>query len=66
MTLLKSHVAKDCAHGNGRPGMTLWNLLVLATLKQGLNDDYDRSEALANEHRTHWRMLQHPNDNDLE
>ena len=60
MTLLESHVAPDCDHGNGRPGMTLWNMLVLATMKQGLALDYDRLEDMANQHLTLRMMLQHP------
>ena len=36
----------------GRPGMDLWRIFVLATLKQGLNCDYDRLQELANQHRT--------------
>ena len=66
MALLESHVAQDCDHGNGRPGMTLWNMLVLGSLKQGLRYDYDRLEDLANEHATLRRMLQHPNGDDFE
>ena len=60
MTLLESHVAPDCDHGNGRPGMTLWNMLVLATMKQGLAIDYDRLEDMANQHLTLRMMLQQP------
>ena len=66
MTLLETHVAPDCDHGNGRPGMTFWNMLVLATMKQGLGLDYDRLEDLANEHQTLRRMLQHGTDDDFE
>lgn len=41
----------------GRPGMTQWQMLVLGTLRLGLNADYDRIEELANQHRTVRRML---------
>jgi hypothetical protein len=58
-TLLAQHVAPDRAHDNGRPGMMLWRILVLAVLKQGLDCDYDRLAELANEHGTLRLMLQH-------
>ena len=42
---------------NGRPGMSLWELLVLAILKQGLNCDYDRLHELACKHLDVRRMM---------
>ena len=59
LTLMEAHVAKDCDHDTGRPGMNWWRLLVLATLKQGLDCDFARLEELANEHNTLRPMLQH-------
>mgnify|MGYP006431775553 CR=1 FL=1 len=44
---------------NGRPGMTQWSILVLGTLRLGLNTDYDRTAELANQHRTVRQMLGH-------
>ena len=44
---------------NGRPGMTQWSILVLGTLRLGLNADYDRTTELANQHRTVRQMLGH-------
>jgi hypothetical protein len=41
----------------GRPDMTQWQMLVLGTLRPGLNADYDRIEELANQHRTVRQML---------
>ena len=38
----------DC--NSGRPGMDLWNILVLGTLRLNLNADYDRVQDLANNH----------------
>ncbi len=32
----------------GRPGMALWKIFVLATVKLGLNCDFDRLQELAN------------------
>ena len=44
----------------GRPGMELWEIFVLATLKLGLNCDFDRLQELANHHDTVRQMLGHP------
>jgi len=43
----------------GRPGMDQWAILVLGTLRLGLNADYDRIQELANQHKTVRMMLGH-------
>jgi IS5 family transposase len=43
----------------GRPGMEQWKILVLGTLRLGLNADYDRILELANQHATIRQMLGH-------
>lgn len=43
----------------GRPGMAQWKILVLGTLRLGLNADYDRLQELANQHNTVRQMLGH-------
>jgi IS5 family transposase len=43
----------------GRPGMQQWKILVLGTLRLGLNTDYDRILELANQHNTLRQMLGH-------
>ena len=43
----------------GRPGMEQWRILVLGTLRLGLNADYDRIHELANQHSTVRQMLGH-------
>lgn len=43
----------------GRPGMDQWRILVLGTLRLGLNTNYDRLQELANNHRTLRQMLGH-------
>jgi len=43
----------------GRPGMEQWKILVLGTLRQGLNADYDRIHELSNQHNTIRQMLGH-------
>lgn len=58
--LLERQLAIDCDHDNGRPGMKLWQILVLAVVKQVLDCHYDRLQELANEHATLRLMLQHP------
>jgi hypothetical protein len=43
----------------GRPGMEQWEILVLGSLRLGLNADYDRIHELANQHGTIRQMLGH-------
>src|ERR1035437_3162505 len=54
-------VGKECkaSKDKGRPGMEQWTILVLGTLRLGLNADYDRIHELANQHRTVRQMLGH-------
>lgn len=59
--VLHRHIKIDVDFNNGRPGMDLWVLLVLGTLRLGLNCDYDRLHDLANEHKTIRAMLGHGN-----
>jgi len=41
----------------GRPGMDQWSILVLGSLRVGLNADYDRILELANQHNTLREIL---------
>ena len=43
----------------GRPGMAMWNILVLAVVKQGLGCDFDRLHDLANQHMAIRQFLGH-------
>ena len=43
----------------GRPGMSQWRILVLGTLRQWPNADYDRVQEFANQHRLVRQMLGH-------
>ena len=54
---LASAINLDTDPEKGRPGMTLWMVLVLSTLRLGLSTDYDRIMELANEHQTLRQML---------
>lgn len=44
---------------NGRPGMYLWNILVLGIVKLGKNIDFDCLTDLANQHHALRQMLGH-------
>lgn len=58
-TLLEESLTSKTRHTTGRPGMHLWRIFVLATLKQGLNCDFDRLQQYANHHDTVRQMLGH-------
>jgi len=50
----------------GRPGMALWKILVMGSLRLNLNCDYDRLLELVNNHKTIRQMLGHGfTDDDL-
>ena len=57
--VLSNHIGESLDFDNGRPGMDLWVLLVLGTLRLGLGCNYDRLHELANEHKTIRAMLGH-------
>jgi hypothetical protein len=42
---------------NGRPGMEQWTILVLGTLRLGLNIDYDRLQELVKQHKNIRQMI---------
>jgi IS5 family transposase len=52
-------IPDDVDVNNGRPGMDLWSVFILATLRLNLNCDHDRVLALANNHHTLRQMLGH-------
>ena len=57
--LLEASLLTDAKKDTGRPGMELWEVFVLGTLKLGLGCDYDRLQELANHHNTLREMLGH-------
>ena len=57
-SVLKRIVPKK-SQENGRPGMDLWKILVLGTLRLNCNFDYDKVHELANNHRNLRLMLGH-------
>lgn len=56
---METVIVAEADPNTGRPGMTLWSVLVLGVLRLGLNCDYDRVMELANEHGTLRKMLGH-------
>ncbi len=44
---------------NGRPGMTLWRILVCGVVRPDLNEDYDRLHERVNHHDTIRQILGH-------
>jgi len=56
--ILKQIVPKK-SHKTGRPGMDLWKILVLGTLRLNCNWDYDKVQEMANNHKNLRKMLGH-------
>lgn len=57
--ILESIVPAQTSKTNGRPGMELWKILVLATIRLNCNFDYDKLVEIANEHKTVREFLGH-------
>jgi hypothetical protein len=57
--LLQDITPTNVDPGNGRPGMDLWKILVLGTLRLNCNWDYDKVHNMANEHKTIRQFLGH-------
>ncbi len=57
--LLQNEISPKVDKRNGRPGMTLWRILVCGVLRLDLNADYDRLHELVNQHKTLRKMLGH-------
>jgi len=64
--LLEKNIQPSIDKANGRPGMTLWRILVCGVVRLDLNCDYDRLLELVNQHATLREMLGHgPFDDSL-
>ena len=59
LALLDEHILPEADRTVGRPGMDLWQVLVLGVLKQGLGCDFDRLHDLVNHHETIRAFLGH-------
>jgi transposase, IS5 family len=57
--VLENMIPQETSTEHGRPGMALWNILVMGTLRLNLNCDYDRLLELVNQHKTIRQMLGH-------
>ena len=57
--LLNQRISPSVDKTNGRPGMTLWSILVCGVIRLDLNIDYDRLHELVNHHNTIREMLGH-------
>ena len=57
--ILEEDIAPGKNKKNGRPGMELWKILVLGTIRLNLNWDYDRVHEQANSHSLIRQMLGH-------
>lgn len=57
--LLEKNIQPNIDKDNGRPGMTLWRILVCGVVRLDLNCDYDHLLELVNEHNTLRAMLGH-------
>lgn len=57
--LLKMMIPETTNAKTGRPGMELWKILVLGTLRLNCNWDYDKLQEIINNHKTIRQMLGH-------
>ena len=57
--ILEDNIAPKKDKKNGRPGMELWKIFVLAVVRVNLNIDYDRLHDLANNHNVMRQMMGH-------
>ena len=64
LALLDEHILPEADRTVGRPGMDLWQILVLGVLKQGLGCDFDRLHDLTNHHGTIREFLGHGDSDD--
>jgi len=57
--ILEKMIPPQTNWDNGRPGMQLWTILVLGTLRLNCNWDFDKVKEMADNHRTLRQMLGH-------
>ena len=58
-SILREIIPEGVAIDNGRPGMHLWRIFVLGTLRLDCNWDFDRLREMANNHKKIREMLGH-------
>ena len=57
--ILEGMIPEQIDAHNGRPGLDLWKILVLGSLRLNSNWDYDKLQDIANNHKTLRQMLGH-------
>ena len=62
--ILMDLIPKGTDLNNGRPGMELWKILVLGSLRTLCNWDYDKLKEIADNHKTLRQMLGHGFDDE--
>jgi transposase, IS5 family len=58
-SILERIVPQDTSKETGRPGMDLWKILVLGTIRLNCNFDYDKLLEITNEHRKVREFMGH-------
>ena len=58
--VLKEMIPQGVNANTGRPGMELWKILVMGTLRLNCNWDYDKLKEIIDNHKTIRQMLGHP------
>jgi hypothetical protein len=58
--ILNELVPESVNKATGRPGMELWKILVMGTLRLNCNWDYDKLKDIVDNHKTIRQMLGHP------
>lgn len=58
-SILSEIIPKQVDPNNGRPGMDLWKILVLGTIRLNCNWDYDKIHDIANNHKIIREFLGH-------
>lgn len=57
--LLEKMIPENTDSKNGRPGMDLWKIFVLGTLRLNCNWDFDKLHDISNNHKTVRQMMGH-------
>ena len=64
--IMNEYIRPGVSKKVGRPGMAMWNILVMGVVKQGLGCDFDQLHELVNEHKTIRKFLGHVSDDDYQ
>ena len=64
--IMNEYIRPGVSKKVGRPGMAMWNILVMGVVKQGLGCNFDQLHELVNEHKTIRKFLGHVSDDDYQ